>query len=142
MATLFGDTAASVAAPSAPGFYIAIAFSADLSLADVFGLSGDFGLIVTNDRFDLLIGARINLNPIADAGAVGALRIDKNGLVGRIEARLDVDAGSSLDMSLNVYGLLEVNTTGSTVNMQVLGFKREVDLKYRLSISPMDCSFG
>ena len=129
---LFGDGSASNAEP---GFYIAIAFSANLRLGNAFDLSGKFGLIVTEERFDLLIGASISIGPLGNVGASGAIRISSDGLVGRIELTLNVDA---VGIKITGDALFEINTTNAPVTLDVLGFDADGKISQTLVSTEID----
>jgi hypothetical protein len=72
-----------------------------LRVADAFDLTGKFGIVVTDSKFELLIGASLVLGPLGNVGASGSLRIDSTGIVGRIELILGVNLGSSLGLTVS-----------------------------------------
>lgn len=122
LSELFGQADASNEALSPPDFYIAVAFDAKLVIGGAFVLDGKFGLIVTANKFDLLIGAQLILGPLGEVGASGALRIDADGIVGRVQLKLDVGIGGDVGLNISGDALLEINTTSSTKTLQVFDF--------------------
>ncbi len=116
LGTLFDDSGASTDPLSAPGFYITVAFSAQLRLGGVFDFNGKFGILVTGSKFEFLIGASLALGPLGQMGASGSIRIDSTGIVGRVELALDVGGLGTVGLDITGDFLFEINTTGMTVS--------------------------
>jgi hypothetical protein len=116
------------------GFYVAIAFEATLRFGGSFDLSGRFGVLVTGDKFELLIAARLTIGKLGDVGASGSLRISKEGLVGRIQLTLAIDA---LGLKINGDALFEINTTGKIQSLNAFDFKAGGGLELKtVNINP------
>ncbi|MCX8497180.1 MAG: hypothetical protein ORN51_13450, partial [Akkermansiaceae bacterium] len=117
--TLFDETSAPTTASSPVGFYVAVSFSARLKVGGLFDLEGKFGIIVTATEFKFIIGAQLVLGPLGNVAASGSLRIDRDGIVGRVQLKMNVNA---VGLKITGDALFEINTTSHSQTLDVLAF--------------------
>ncbi|MFM8573273.1 MAG: hypothetical protein ACKOAU_16875, partial [Pirellula sp.] len=83
-----------------PEFYVFVRIAGKLKLMS-FSFEGQFAFVVTSSKFELLVGANLSLGPIGMVGASGSLRINSDGLVGRIQLKLEGgELGKSIGLTI------------------------------------------
>ena len=85
-------------------------------------LDGAFKLEVGTDGLALAVGAKLGLGPLGQMDALGGLRIDDAGLVGRVQLTLDGNLGT-VGLDITGFFLLEINTSSVAQELEVFDFK-------------------
>jgi hypothetical protein len=107
----------------APGeIYIAANLEGTLKILN-FQLDGQFAFVLSTSKFELIVGAQLSLGALGHVNAAGALRIDSDGLVGRVALELDFDVGRSIGLQVKGDALFEINTTSAVQSLSVFDFK-------------------
>ncbi len=112
-----------------------LVMSGELIVANTLHISAEvqfrIELAGADPGIELLVNGTMNLAPIGGINLVDSgFRINRDGLVARVQLALDVDFGAAIGLKFSVSGLLSLNTTG---RVQTLG-SSSVDPGFRLRI--------
>ena len=95
-----------------------LALSGKLILLSALELEGSFEFAISLTRIQIIVNARLKLDPIGEIEASGAIRIDSDGLVFHASLTVDVGFGADIGLSFNVTAFAAVNTTASYFRWQ------------------------
>ncbi|MDA1274964.1 MAG: calcium-binding protein [Verrucomicrobia bacterium] len=110
-----------------PGFYIVIIGDGDLTIFDAFEFDGDFYIQLSEESFQIMINAQMDLGGIATLTASGAIQIfygSETGIAGSLLLAGAIDIGP-----IHITGLfsLDLNTTGTSKQVYRYTYDRATD---------------